>query len=236
MEKYTRPPAQFPPVSPRHPHRSAIGGTTAEIEQWLREDGHRAWGFVIYRSTYQNQAAWDEFMRRLLANTTDMLEYDAGLDLLDHLALTVFDNPNKFDNATTAMVRDHFKQWAATMEEEEQGPISRPKHLRIPGSQRYRYCIQVTQEALESALADDCEKKEMGVVYIIQAKWQEYSPYADGERHEEEEEAIEGCTLEDVGWIKVPFESLMPVVWGYLRSDCAWEIEYHRPPDMSCYP
>lgn len=123
MEKYTRPPAQFTPMSP---HRSAVQGTTAEIEEWLREDGHRAWGFVIYRSTYQNQAAWDEFMRRLLANTTEMLEYDAGLDLLDNLALTVFDNPNQFDNATTAMVRDHFKQWAATMEEGEQGPISIP--------------------------------------------------------------------------------------------------------------
>lgn len=131
------------------------------------------------------------------------------------------------------MVRDHFKQWVATIEQEEQCPISDPKQIRIPGSQRYRYCIQVTQEALESALADD--REIMGFVYIILADWKEYSPYENGERFKEEEEAIEGCTLEHVGWINVPFDSLMPVVWCYLRSYCAWEIEYCRPPDMSCY-
>ena len=62
----------------------------------------------------------------------------------------------------------------------------------------------------------------MGFVYIIQADWEEYSPYEKGERFEDEEEAIEGCTLEDVGCIKVPFESLMPVICCYLRPDCAW--------------
>lgn len=221
-------------LSPRHPHRSPLANISDKIERFLREDGHRAWGFVIYRSTYQNETAWDQFMRRLLANTTELLEGGAGLDLLDNLALTVFDDPSKFDNATTAVVRNHFKQWAATMEQEEQGPISDPKKIRIPGSQRYRYCIQVTQQALESVLADD--RKKMGYVHIILADWEEYSPYENGERFEEEEEAIEGCTLEDVGWIKVPFNSLMPVIWGYLRSDCAWEIEYRRPPEISCYP
>ncbi|CDM34854.1 unnamed protein product [Penicillium roqueforti FM164] len=60
---------------------------------WLRKDGHRAWGFAIYRSTYQSDADWKEFMRRLLADTTESLEDMAGPDLLDNLALTVFDDP-----------------------------------------------------------------------------------------------------------------------------------------------
>lgn len=213
---------------------SRLHGGAREIECSLQEDDHRAWGFVIYRSTYQDQAAWDEFMRRLLANTTEYLEEEEGLDLLDNLALTVFDDPSKFNNASTSVVRDHFKQWAATMEEEEQGLVSRPKHLRIPRSQRYRYCIQVTQEALESVFADDSVK--MGFMHIILANWEEYSPYEDGERFEEEEEAIEGCTLEDVGWIKVPFRTLMTSVWNYLRPQWAWEVEYRRPPELSCYP
>ena len=128
MERHMRPSAQFPPVqqlSPRHPHRSALINNADRIERFFWEDGHRAWGFVIYRSTY--------------------LEWGAGLDLLDNLALTVFDDPSKFNIATTAVIRDHFKPWAATMEQEEQGPFSDPKQIRSPGSQRYRYCIQVTQ-------------------------------------------------------------------------------------------
>src|SRR4051812_15144314 len=70
-EKHARP-AQFPPVqnlSPRIPNRSAQFNNADQIEQYLHEDGHRAWGFVIYRCTYESNTAWEEFMRRLLANT-----------------------------------------------------------------------------------------------------------------------------------------------------------------------
>jgi hypothetical protein len=49
-------------------------------------------------------------MRYLLANTTESLEAIAGPNSPDNLALTVFDDPQKFDGATTAVVRDHFKQ------------------------------------------------------------------------------------------------------------------------------
>jgi hypothetical protein len=45
-------------------------------------------------------------MRRLLADTTEL----GGPNLLDNIALTVFDDPQKFDSATTAVVRDYFKQ------------------------------------------------------------------------------------------------------------------------------
>ena len=230
LQKHARPPAQFPPVPEQdHWYTGTPNNDADQIEKWLREDGHRVWGFVIYRSTYQSNADWDEFMRRLLADITESL---GDADLLDNLALTVFDDPKKFDGATTAVVRDHFKQWAATAEQEEQGPEFDPEQIKIPGSQRYRYCIQITQEMLESVLADGNEK--MPVVRIIRGDWKEYSPYEDGFRFEDEGEAIEGCTLEDVGWINVPFEDVMLVTWCYLRD--YWYIEYRRPPAISCYP
>lgn len=235
MQKYTRPPAQFHPVqelSPRHPHYSAQNNDADRIEKWLREDGHRVWGLVIYRSTYQSDADWDEFMRRILADTTESLEAMAGIDLLDNLALTVFDDPQKFDGATTAVIRDYFKQWAATAEQEEQGPEFDPDRIRALESQRYRYCIQVTQEMLESALAD--ERENMAIVRIIRGDWEEYSPYEDGFRIDDEGEAIEGCTLNDVGWINVPLEGLMVDTYCYLRGE--WQTEYRRPPEISCYP
>ncbi|KAJ5949944.1 hypothetical protein N7454_001528 [Penicillium verhagenii] len=71
------------------------------------------------------------------------------------MALTVFDDPKKFDGATTAVTRDHFKQWVATAEQEERSPEFDTERIRIDGYgvQRYRYCIQVTQEILESVIA-----------------------------------------------------------------------------------
>lgn len=217
-------PAQFPPVqklSPRIPNISAQFNEADQIEQYLHEDGHRAWGFVIYRCTYESNTAWDGFMRRLLANTEETLYRDGGLDLLDNLAVTVYED-SSFDGAATAVVRDHFKRWAATAAQQEQGTG--------PGmSERYLYCIQVTQDMLDSVLAG-----EEGFVRLVRGDWEEYDPYEEGERLEEEHEAIEGCTLEDVGWMQVPFNGVMVIPWYFLRG-CAWETEYRRPPTIACF-
>ncbi|KAJ5187492.1 hypothetical protein N7449_010486 [Penicillium cf. viridicatum] len=229
IEKYTRPPTQFPPVqrlSPRLPGMSPRFNNADQIEQYLHEDGLRAWGFVIYRCTYQSNTAWDEFMRRLLANTKDMLESEGGLDLLDNLALTVIEDPGSLDGATTAVIRHHFEQWVATAVHQEQG--TGPALL---WSERYRYCLQITQDVLDSVLTDE---NEAGFVRLIRRDWEEYDPYDGGDRLEDEHEAIEGCTLEDVGWIKVPFDGVMVVPWYYLRGG-GWETEYHRPPKIACY-
>ncbi|KAL4892329.1 hypothetical protein BDV59DRAFT_180489 [Aspergillus ambiguus] len=88
-------------------------------------------------------------MRRLLADTTESLAGLGGFDLLDNLTLTVLEDERRFNGASTAVIRDHFKQWAATMERQEQGPSLESQQPRYPGSQRYRYCIQVTQEILD---------------------------------------------------------------------------------------
>ncbi|KAJ5114043.1 hypothetical protein N7456_002577 [Penicillium angulare] len=229
-------PAQFPPAvqqeSPRHPYYNANRNIADKIERWLGEDGHRAWGLVIYRSTYKSNTEWEKFMHRLLADTTESLESMAGPGLLDNLALTIFEDLERFDNASTTVIRDHFKQWVSTAILVEQGPEIDTIPLRAIRSQRYRYCIQITQEMVDSVLGGKSES--MPIVRIIRRDWEEYSPYQDGFRLEDVEEPIEGCTLEDVGWMNVPFESVMFQTYSYLRGE--WETEYRRPPWISCYP
>ncbi|CAI7579508.1 unnamed protein product [Penicillium bialowiezense] len=216
-------PAQFAPVqsqTPRIPHISPSFNEADQIEQYLHEDGHRAWGFVIYRCTYESDTAWDEFMHRLLADTKETLYRNAGLDLLDNFAVTVFEDA-KFDGATAAVVRDHFQRWKATAAQQEQGTG--------PGlSERYLHCVQVTRDALDSVLAGDD-----GFVRLVRGNWKEYDPYEEGERVEEEHEALEGCTLENVGWMQVPFDAVMVVPWVYLRNE-GWHREYRRPPTIAC--
>ncbi|GIK05791.1 hypothetical protein Aspvir_009904 [Aspergillus viridinutans] len=228
MENHTRPPAQFPPVqrlSPRLPDRSPTLTPADRIERDLHEDGLRDWGFVIYRCTYQSNTAWVEFMRRLLANTKDTLESWGDLDLLDNLALTVIEDSRSLDGATTAVIRQHFRQWVATAVQE--APDATSPRLQL--SQRYNFCLQITQDVLDSVLTDE---EEGGFVRLIRRDWKEYDPFYEGERLEDEEEAIEGCTLEDVGWMKVPFDGVMVVPWYYLRG-AGWEHEYRRPPEIA---
>ena len=73
---------------------------------------------------------------------------------------------------------------------------------------------------------------EGGFVRLIRKNWEEYDPYDHRERMEEEQEAIEGCTLEDVGRMNVPFDGVMFDPWYYLRDGC-WEHNYRRPPRVA---
>lgn len=80
--------------------------------------------------------------------------------------------------------------------------------------QRYSYCLQITQDTLDSVLAGE----DRGFIRLIRRNWEEYDPYYDREMIKDEEQAIEGCTLEDVGWMKVPFDCVMVAPWYYLRD------------------
>ena len=48
-----------------------------------------------------------------------------------------------------------------------------------------------------------------------------YNPYDHGEWIEDEQEVIEGCALEDVGWMKGPFDGVMD---GYSLVLFAWRV------------
>lgn len=200
------------------------------VEDDLEEDGHRKWGFVMYRCTYKSDSDWNEFMRRLCIHTEKDMEHCNGLDMLERFTLTVFDDQTTFDGATTSFVREHFKKWAATAPQEEQGTG--------PGNaQRYRFCIQVTDESLDSVIRkgpppeEETINKE-GFVNIIHASWEPYSQWDGDERIEYDEEPLEGCTLLDVGWMRVRYDGVMTGSYYYLRNDCAWDYEYRRPPQI----
>lgn len=52
-------------------------------------------------------------MTLFLDRVARRLKFYSGLDLLDDFAPTVFEDPS-FEGATTAVLRDHFNQWATT--------------------------------------------------------------------------------------------------------------------------
>ncbi|KAF7182524.1 hypothetical protein CNMCM7691_002095 [Aspergillus felis] len=156
------------------------------------------------------------------------MEFYNGLDMMDRLSLTVFEDQTTFDGATTSFVREHFKKWAATAPQEEQGTG--------PGNaQRYRYCIQVTDESLDSIIRkapppDEHTINNEGFVNIIDASWEPYSQWDGDERFEVDEEPLEGGTLLDVGWMRVSYDGVMTGSYYYLRNSHAWDHEYRRPP------
>ncbi|OCK80064.1 hypothetical protein K432DRAFT_298403, partial [Lepidopterella palustris CBS 459.81] len=181
------------------------------------------WGFVIYRCTYDSDADWEEFMRQLHILFQDVLSVYNGLDMVDSLAQTVFNDKPIFDHATSSAIRQHLKQWAAAAPQQEQGTG--------PGLfQRYKYCIQVGKQALESVLNGGPPESSTGFVNIIRKDWE---PNLDPEEQEPEEELIEGCTQHNAGWMTVSFPNVGVVIYHMFRGEHQWRYEYRRPPQLA---
>lgn len=89
-------------------------------------------------------------MRRFLYHARETLEYYDGLVMLDSFVPTVMDDKTRLDGVTPSIVRDYFNQWARTACETEQGvPFNRAQWANTV---RYKFCIMVDEEALQSGL------------------------------------------------------------------------------------
>lgn len=216
-------PIPFPPFlakrlapSPRTPELSTWLNNADNIDRYLQEDGHQIWGIVIYRCTFRSNSDWEECVRRIRDRASESLKYYNGLDLMQRFRPIVFDDRAKFEGASTAAVREHFRQWTATAPQEEQGTG--------PGlSHRYRYCIYVDDEALRSVIDADPKSITDGFVKLIHKDWE---PELD---NDDEQKLLEGCTQEDVGWMMVGYQDVMVDMYPPLRDEDAWSIEYKRP-------
>lgn len=188
------------------------------IEAGLAEDGHRIWGWVIYRCTYANDNEFNEFVARLRSNTTEDLQFYNGLDMMETLDFTVFEDKSRFDKASTTLVREQFKQWTAKAAQQEQ-------NTEAKNSQRYRYCLMVDDEVLESVHEDE---HGIGFVKMIQRDWPLNPPRAK----ECDEEPIEGCTWPDVGWMKVESRHILVDKYDQLREREAWTMSTGGPQPL----
>ena len=155
----------------------------------------------------------------------------------DRFRLTVLEDADALDGATTHTIRQHFKTWCSTALVREQGtPNDRARgviHLDNPslysGGQpvRYTHCLQITSLSLRSILSPD----DSGWINLINAAWSpkpspvravpaegevwdEYDEEAADEEFENESSEVfpevEGCEQLDVGVMRVRCGSLVP--------------------------
>lgn len=214
-----------PVISQRTPQRPTILNNADKVERYLNKDGHRIWGWVVYRCTYESDSDWEQFMQRLRYYIRDTLNFDNGLDLMPSLNFHVFDDPALFNGANASTVRQHFRQWAATAPEQEQGA-----EVGARESQRYEYCIQVDITALRSIIDGPAPPEDNlsdAFVNLIRGEWD--SGY---DEDDVEHEPIEGCTDYDVGWMRIRYNCLMVDWYCRFRGSECWHIEYRRPPEV----
>ncbi|GES62939.1 hypothetical protein ATEIFO6365_0014005500 [Aspergillus terreus] len=232
--------------SKRTPHREFGNNTADRIEKALNDAGLCTWGFPIYRCTYQNDSDWAEFLHRYRWHVSDALQCYNGLDMLDSFQTTVFEDRALFEGASTATIREHFQKWAVTAIQGDGGSPDLIRYCNIRVA-RYRYCLFVDQESLQSVLQapiDDCLNK-YAYVNMLKGWWKpesidDYLPYELEDLDRPEDilddgyDPVEGCTLKDVGWMKVALCDAGLQGYESMGDDFEWERVYERPPEI-CY-
>ncbi|KAK3169508.1 hypothetical protein OEA41_008892 [Lepraria neglecta] len=236
---------EYRPQSPsrRQPQSDWYFNEADVIERQMQADGHRTWGYVIYRTTYSSDDNWAEFLRRLRFHMEDTFDSYNGRDILELFTLTVFSDSSLFDGADTPTIRAHFRQWAENAFRAEQQPQdgSSGEEVRMGLSPRYQFCVQVDAAALHSVVHDApappaIDLTKNGWVKLINKSWipREEDPRARPDPNAYE--PIEGVTERDVGWMKCPYQSVMTEYYSGNEGLNGWRTEYCRPPKVAGPP
>ncbi|UQC91411.1 uncharacterized protein CLUP02_16946 [Colletotrichum lupini] len=197
------------------------------IASHLRNCGIDKWGWVIYRTTYGDDEAWERCKEIITYRTRRNIADSDAPGIAKNLELTFFDDKFLFDGASKHQLRSHFRTWSLdAFQSENPGTqdVSNILGLRSQGCgvPRYVYFFQVDLESLRSIVFEapqppdydlDCESH----INFIDAYWKPIREWAGVLRHTEQDEIdafetahepIEGCGEENVGWMKVSTETM----------------------------
>lgn len=224
--------------SKRTPESSWRYNIADRTDRQMQQDDHQLWGFVIYRTTYNNDTEWAEALSRLRHDYEEAFHMDNGDDILGQLRLTVMDDKQKFNGATADDIRHHFQTWALESYKHEQSQ-ERDERQQLAGlnrSPRYNFAVQIDGDSLHSIIHDtpetpDWDIDHKGWVKVIKRSWSLESE-EELDDHETQYEPLEGFTVWDVGWVRIPVVSVMTEWYVQSYELNNWPTYYRRPPQV----
>lgn len=214
---------------------TSIPSDAAIVKRILDERNHDLWGFVIYRCTYDDNAAWDQFKNIVTTRARKEIQRSDKPEILETFEWKFFDDRETFDNATAAFLREHFKEWKSNNWQREQ------PRATYDYAARYYCFIRVDQEALDSVLnapaGADARPGNCGWVHFVDASWRPALDDVDSDTEEMDMpdldfEPTEGCREEDVGWMKLPVFNIGTYLYTLFDTNEIWPALYRRPPEM----
>ncbi|KAF1996774.1 hypothetical protein P154DRAFT_537710 [Amniculicola lignicola CBS 123094] len=96
-------------------------------------------GFVVYRTTYEDDEAWASFLTLLTKQTIARIKSSPLAGLESRLDWNVQEDRSNLDKASFETVRDHFRKWVADDKEANHGTA------------RHRVCVMIDEWSLDSA-------------------------------------------------------------------------------------
>ncbi|KAJ0330939.1 hypothetical protein COL922a_012231 [Colletotrichum nupharicola] len=196
----------------------------------MKRSGFHRWGFVIYRTTYDDDAAWERYVEVLKRIARSVLVDEGGDVLLEQYMDCKQFSPAFSRLNIDAEVRKHFISWREARSEERNGPgATKDRAKRLP---RFKHCVYVDRKCLDTlaGLPADCDEEKLFnvVAVVIDGSFDEKTPGDDEGLYPD----IEGCTARYVGW---GYEDIEMLVDTYEESHNypLSHIDYKRPPLIS---
>ena len=199
----------------------------------------KKWGWVIYRCTYSDDAAWAKFRDRVEAESRKSIEQSDAPEIAKRLEWTWVEDASALDGASTETLRERFREWTA-------GEVARQPGNYLPAViPRFRYFIKIDQEVLDSlavSISRETHWSNNTFVKFVDGNWK---PLAESQRDLEQEddgwekeflEPIDGCMEEDVGWIRIAPYMISADFYEVMSGDENQRSTfYERPPRIVQY-
>jgi len=129
-----------------------MSGTACDMQEALDQGKLDKWGWVIYRTSYKDDAAWDRFQRCVHAWWQEELEDHGAPPLVANTAEWTFVSDPALEGVSRDELRTHFRRWRATAIQTENPRRPLPTEGRdIPG--RYVYFFQADEAVLDGMAA-----------------------------------------------------------------------------------
>lgn len=209
----------------RHAYGPLIGG--------MQKTGYHKWGFVVYRTTYDDDEAFQRFVALMRQSVEETLEGRGQKDLLLQYHDFIIMDDKKFDGATKLQIRKHFVAWIA--EQKDAGVIPELACTHTWLIPRFTHCLVVDKASMQN-FTDYENWAPPYLLYnrpppacaLVDADWK--SPGKGSAVCE----PIENCRKRYVGWMYI---TLSYVVGMYSENNIPdFEDEgiqnYSRPPQI----
>ncbi|KAM3497119.1 hypothetical protein MY10362_009517 [Beauveria mimosiformis] len=199
----------------------------------------KKWGWVIYRCTYGDDAAWERFKELVARQTRKDLTSSPYSDappvppprsVVDGVDWRFVSDP-ALQGASKEALRERFRAWVA---KDRSDPPARPGYM----SSRHSHFVQVDEASLRSVVNDDDpDVWKSGWVNLVRCvEGLDYNPSleweaAQGKYRKELDENGEEYIPED--WIMLAASSLTPSFYGSLNTMSEnWYMYYSQPPNL----
>ncbi|KAJ0413063.1 hypothetical protein BJY00DRAFT_320167 [Aspergillus carlsbadensis] len=212
------------------------------------------WGWVVYRCAYNDEATWQRLKQWIIDENRESIATSKAPTLIDRLDMVFLEDRARFNGASRDELRVHFKEWRADEfsrlgpadlevvrgSRRGSGPRITVQHPELMSS-RFQQFIQVDEESLQSMREEFEEPVRLygtGHVNFVYADWPHDLEDCDEDEIQEDSEydeifePIDGCTEEDVGWMKVAATGLGPSFFFWSDGFEEWQDNNVRPPEV----